>query len=282
MDPQHVQNEINVKLKICDIIERLLDMRQNYMIQNVLVFFKYYVLQGDHEENNEELMRRRLNLENKKSKTKKINYEDLSQMDKNKLIIERLMGLHQLGLLPNCAKTGIKEIDEPPKESSNDPFAALKLLKESPKGKDRFYSYIAELNLEQAPEIYDLDQYLSMGLDDPNPLESPVGSLLPTLLNSFAHIQDQSLEKRCIGLIMRLFNQKEEFKQNLQKLQVIFDDEKTLLYRFISKHMNEFKKLVDRSDIWFSNFQRSAAVQETNDCMFILNSLNIGLMKGLR
>lgn len=60
MNPKLVQNEINLKLKICDILDRFLDMRQNFMLQNAIVFFKYYVLKGDHEENNETLMKRRL------------------------------------------------------------------------------------------------------------------------------------------------------------------------------------------------------------------------------
>lgn len=87
------------------------------------------------------------------------------------MIIVRLMGMHQLGLLPNIARTGIKDIDNPPKEDDNDPFAAIKKLKDLNKiqKKEAFHSYIAELKLPSTPEILDLDQYLSLGLKDPNP-----------------------------------------------------------------------------------------------------------------
>lgn len=112
MDPKFVQNELQVKLKICDIFERLLDLRQNYLMQNTLIFFKVYLLEANHEENNEEQMKKKLKKENKNRKIK-INFEDLVQEQKDQMICERILKIHQLGLLPNIAKTGIKDVDDP-------------------------------------------------------------------------------------------------------------------------------------------------------------------------
>jgi hypothetical protein len=32
MEPRHVHNELKVKLNICDTIERMLDLRHNFMM----------------------------------------------------------------------------------------------------------------------------------------------------------------------------------------------------------------------------------------------------------
>jgi hypothetical protein len=32
MDPKHVENELEVKLRVCNVFERLLDLRQNFLL----------------------------------------------------------------------------------------------------------------------------------------------------------------------------------------------------------------------------------------------------------
>jgi hypothetical protein len=74
------------------------------------VFFKRFLIEGEHEENDEKKMRKRLKVENRSRKSP-LAFEDLSQEQKNEMIIERMLRAHQLGLLPNTARTGIKEVD---------------------------------------------------------------------------------------------------------------------------------------------------------------------------
>lgn len=39
------QLEIQIKLVLCDMIDRFLDMRQNYLMQNILAFFKTHMIE---------------------------------------------------------------------------------------------------------------------------------------------------------------------------------------------------------------------------------------------
>jgi hypothetical protein len=112
--------------------------------------------------------------------------------------------------LPNIARTGVKDVDDPKKPEDDDPFSAFKNLKNMKMFQEKqiteFNNYIAELGITGIPEILDFDQYLSLELGDPKPRNKPIASALPTLLNSFMMISDARLEKRCIGTIMRIFN----------------------------------------------------------------------------
>lgn len=91
-------------------------------------------------------------------------------------------------------------------------------MKEEDTSKKKFHNYIKELKLCGYPEVLDLDHYLSLNLEDPNPEDNPIGSLLSTLLNTFTNIRDKELEKRCLSLILRLFTQKEQFRHNILNL----------------------------------------------------------------
>jgi inositol 1,4,5-triphosphate receptor type 1/inositol 1,4,5-triphosphate receptor type 3 len=150
------------------------------------VFFKHYIVRGDHEEDNPESLKRLLR--------GKMKLSHVTREMKDEMIVKRVLRTHQKGLLPNIALTGIKEVDKPPKRGKDEETKC-------------FTNYIKERGCKNIPEILDLDQYFSTAHGDPNPLLNPVASLLPTLLNSFMIITDKELEKRCIGVIMRLFNQ---------------------------------------------------------------------------
>jgi len=44
---------------------------------------------------------------------------------------------------------------------------------------------------------------------------------------------------------MRLFNQRNELKDNLNKLEVIFDKNKAILYSILSSNIHEFTKYIE-------------------------------------
>ena len=63
-----------------------------------------------------------------------------------------------------------------------------------------------------------MDGYYSMALGDKDINEGPIACVLPNLLASFYFIHEEEYEKRCLSVIMRMFNQREELKENLLKL----------------------------------------------------------------
>ena len=58
-------------------------------MQNTLVFFKYYIVGRNHEENSEHFMKKRLILDNKK-RSVKLEYADLIDQ-KDEMIIQRIL-----------------------------------------------------------------------------------------------------------------------------------------------------------------------------------------------
>jgi hypothetical protein len=62
-------------------------------MQNTLVFFKHFVVKGNHEEYNEYLMSRVLQRENR-GRPLKLAYKDLTQEQKDQRMIERVLKSH--------------------------------------------------------------------------------------------------------------------------------------------------------------------------------------------
>ena len=75
--------------------------------------------------------------------------------------MSRLLSTHQLGLLPNTARTGIKDVDFPKAANAGDPFSSLKKMGNiqmfASKNKKAFCNYISELKVQGIPEVLDLD-----------------------------------------------------------------------------------------------------------------------------
>lgn len=122
-----------------------------------------------------------------------------------------------LGLIPNIARTGIKSIDTLEKESS-DTFAFMNLKKLLEPKPERFTNYFHHYKIEGFTEAYDLDQYLSLAAGDDSVGRDPIASTLPYLLSTFFFMHNELLEERCLNVMMRIFNQREELRLNLRNL----------------------------------------------------------------
>lgn len=48
------QTEIDIKLHICEVIDHLLDLRQDYLMHNVLGWFNQHIVEGDNKEKDKE------------------------------------------------------------------------------------------------------------------------------------------------------------------------------------------------------------------------------------
>lgn len=179
--------------------------------------------------------------------------DDEIRQARNQILIEKVIKNNILGILPNIARTGIQEVDEPKKED-NDPFAMFKL------GKDFMNNMFTDKKPEffkkvtQAIEIYDLDGYYSLNFNDTDLNEGPIACYLPFMLTTFYYIHNEHLERRSLSIIMRLFNQREELIQNMNELQIIFDPAKTKLFSYLQIQGKRLTQLVDQSEIWMSEF----------------------------
>ena len=47
--------DIKIKLELCDIMDRFLDMRQNYLMENILAFFKLHIVEKEFIERKEDV-----------------------------------------------------------------------------------------------------------------------------------------------------------------------------------------------------------------------------------
>lgn len=266
-----IKTEIEFKLKVCSIFDYFLDRRQNFLISNILVFFKNRVL----------------TIEDEPDKSQRSS-DNAQESQEQKMI--KLVSDYMLGLIPNVARTGIKTIDEPEKHEE-DPFAFMNLKKLAnlknmfdEKKPEQFTNYFHFYKIDGFMESFDLDQYLSLNSGDPDLNNDPIASALPYLLNVFFFVHDEYLEERCLNVIMRIFNQRDELSNNLKQIQILFDDEKRQLFQFIDKVMIQLTELIERSEIWLSEFMKktSMAILEIDQIQKILRNLTMGFQFNIR
>lgn len=190
-------------------------------------------------------------------------------------MLDRLVKFHLLGILPNVAKTGINEVDEQQKQKDSGGLNFLNQLFQEKKP-EHFKSYFQS-------EIQDLDGLYSQALGDDDVQDSPIAAVLPNLLTSFYFIHDETLERRSLSIIMRIFNQREELIHNIQHLQIIFDPLKTKLYDLLSEMQIRLRSLVDRSEIWLSEFikKNQQQVPELDEILDIVKNLRWGFFQGV-
>ena len=172
--------------------------------------------------------------------------------------MQKIVKDHLKGILPNISNSGLDIVDFPPKEDDDDPFGLnqLKNLKNfvtlEDKPPEKFKNYFEQFKKEVMEENLDLDSLLSIELGDKNYKDKPVGSVLPYLLSAFLQAQNDNLEERCLNLIMRIFSQREELYNNIDKLQVIFDDEKSQVFKFVKKQTVVLSQILEETDIWMN------------------------------
>ncbi|EAR98945.2 MIR domain protein (macronuclear) [Tetrahymena thermophila SB210] len=233
------QLEINIKLQICDLFDKLLDMRQDYLIENTIQWF-YRNIGG---------------LMNEKEQSKI-----------NDIILDGIAKV-----MPDIPKTGIIEIDK----EYNKPKEENSLLKVLSTDKQRLYKF----ENFSPNQFYDLDTWLSISyLKNDDEFSNPSFSVLPYLMQSFILMHNPQLEKKSLSLLMRLFNQRQELLQNLNKLEVIFDKQKAILYKIMTENIHELTKLIEQTEDWFEDFIKN---DQTFDQCEPINKV-MGIIKNLK
>ncbi|CAD8068825.1 unnamed protein product [Paramecium sonneborni] len=267
------QLEIKIKLTLCDIMDRFLDMRQNYLMLNSLAFFKKQII----DKMQEAIQQIKLPKE-KEEQMAGLSEEDF-KFQKILLFIQRKTDSNLLGLLPNISKTGLKDVDE--KEEKEDAFGigALNFLNKLAETKPESEEFKVFTSNEML--IYDLDQYFSLNLpqEDISKISNPIGVVLPFLLTNFSQIHEEELEKRCLAIIMRLFNQREELCNNLLKLQLVSDPLKSKLYEFLSEKVQRLNQLVDRSEVWLAEYIKNNKKNDLEETLEIIDNFRQGFFK---
>lgn len=127
-------------------------------------------------------------------------------------------------------------------------------------------------------QIYDPDTYFSLALGDDDP-KNPVNCLLPYLLTSFTYIHDETLEKRTLSIIMRLFNQREELSVNISKLQLVSDTVKSKLFEYLSANVLRLNRLIDKSEVWMTDFIKYGNGGDLDETTLIIKNFRMGFFK---
>ncbi|EGR32737.1 MIR domain protein [Ichthyophthirius multifiliis] len=209
-DQAQMQTEINVKLKILDILENIQNLRQNYLISNVLKFFK---------DNIADIV--------------------ISSNDKARQNIQEILRKNIKSILPNIAKTGIDVVDQMfDQKDSSSLLNSLSIKSLNPKNikkydsKNKFHQYI---KTQGYLHYRNLDELISSAIENSEEYEDPIATCLPQLITSFLLIYDEQLEKRTLKLLIKMYNQRYELIQNINKMQIIFDQYTFQLFEILKK-----------------------------------------------
>ncbi|CAK81479.1 unnamed protein product (macronuclear) [Paramecium tetraurelia] len=251
------QQEIEFKLKVCSILDHFLDRRQNFLISNILLFFLKYQYTND----------------------------DLSDEDDDQTIkaAPKIFNNNYKTLIPTIARTGIDEIDEP--EDTTQDFLQMAVKKPQ-----TFTNYFQQYSIKSEEEFQELDYYLSQAqkfnnnerLSEDQLKEKQVASLLPYLISTYFLVKDQVLEERCLNVIMRVFNQREELRENMKKLQILFDDDNIKIYEFVEHRQRDLRVMVEKTEIWLTQFKAGYDVEELDKCTQNIRQLTLCMRQGVQ
>jgi len=141
-------------------------------------------------------------------------------------------------------------------------------LKFNQEKKKKFKDYLGDDN-EYIP---DLDTLL---LGKKSDKESDLSSeIVPSLLTSFLLTKDTKLESRILDIIMRIFNQRGELIDALQKLEILFEPAQQISYLFVEKQSARLKFLTERMEIWLSNYiEDEEQVEDIQEAIEIIENL---------
>mmetsp|Transcript_30988 Transcript_30988/g.28190 ORF Transcript_30988/g.28190 Transcript_30988/m.28190 type:complete len:119 (+) Transcript_30988:3788-4144(+) len=90
-------------------------------------------------------------------------------------------------------------------------------------------------------------------------------------MSSFMLTSNTELENKILKVIVRIFNQREELLNNLNKLEIIFNKEDIEVYFNLQGWFNELRILSERSEIWLANFvnnnEKSAEIDKVQQLL---------------
>ncbi|KRW98864.1 MIR motif [Pseudocohnilembus persalinus] len=213
-DSYQIQTELEIKKTICKMLSNFIDQRQDFLMQNALCWFKDNIS---------------VVTENNKDKLQEVTQK----------LVENI--------IPAVGKTGIISIDDEFQKKQKEKYKNMKL-------------YLYKKDNHQVPIFYDLDTILSRNLLSDNKSDiqkdaddgNPVQSVLPKLLTNFFLVTDENLKQMVLKVILRLFNQRLELQNNLNKMLVLFEKEKIVIYKQCEIKIRQLKQKIEKSEIWLA------------------------------
>ncbi|KAL4462524.1 hypothetical protein ABPG74_000354 [Tetrahymena malaccensis] len=253
------QTEIKVKLKVLDILEYFMDLRHDYLMTNMLKFFKDNISNVG---------------------------KDLDYVQTKKKILQ-ITKDHVKGFLPNIPLTGIDSVDKIFQYKQDGSFKLdfkISLNKKKSKDyKDKFHGYISK---KDYIHYQDFNNLLSAAIEQSDSkkqedlYENPIATLLPSLLSSFLIIYDENLEKRLLKILIRMYNQRYDLLENISRLQIIFDKQTYDLFNALEDMNARLHKYVEQCEVWFTTFAQKAYKDHfVSHLITLLDNLNNGFFK---
>ena len=98
---------------------------------------------------------------------------------------------------------------------------------------------------------------------------------------SFYEAEDLKVSAKMMECIVRMYNQRTEFVDNLMRLEILFDDTNKKIYRHLKKKVSQLRRLGNQSELWIEKFFEDP---EDNDkevmtIISILEDMNKLMMK---
>lgn len=213
--------EKNVKIEICEIIQTILNIRNNFIISNFIAW--YQKIQLNSIDFNEKQMKKEIN-------------EDLTSV------------------LPKLLKSGIDIIDN--KLELKVELNAYNIVGYFGDKLNGFLGNLTNQNKQYKSknfkiyttekEIPDLDTLLTNGKNEGLPITKAV---FPSLLIAFYLAKDFELENILLEVILKCYNRKNELAKCLKSIDPIIGKEDIVIYNDLNNILSEFRNNVKRSEV---------------------------------
>ena len=217
------ETEYKTKERVAEILIHMLNQRQDFLIQNFLRWFDKIITKEGKEFSQSNI------LEITETLMKYIDTEGYT-------------------VLPTVMLTGIEDVDHKNLSKSRAGRVWNKFKGIFKKGKNNQAATNREfINYTSEPDFPDLDK-LIFGSDKQNAHHQGVEAL-PSLLITFVNTDDIKLQHHLLELIMKSFNQKQELMDNLQTIEVLFEDDDIYLYSKMKTKLEELRFIAERSEV---------------------------------
>lgn len=232
-EDEYSQTSIMIKKEICDLLNFMIDLRQDFLLSNCLYWF-------------DDVIHR---VGQKKDEMTKEEFETK---------LKKLLSAEITSVLPATMKTGIEAVDAKYKmDTDTNIFQDVggfftkfgKKKSQEPESRNlKFANYTNDF------EVPDLDFFLK-GLKAGGKIssENTGVEIFPSLMMTFVMANDQELEHKVLDVVMRCFNQKTEMSKHLSKLDILFEEEEISVYHKGKSRIRELRMLVEKSEVAISS-----------------------------
>lgn len=250
------QNDIKIKIEICDVLEFILDLRKDFLISNFVAWYDKLGIKLKKKINAKSLLNP-LNKINWKKSKKVLDQKQLEKAEganiqaKTIEILNDLIASKVSTIMPNIARLGVLDLDLKYGRSKSNILFNNKLINTFKTGDEKANQRQFKIyTLNKDDLIPNLDE-LFAGLGNTDEIE-----VLPSLLLTFITANSSVLEGRILDVAMRLYNQRQELLDALQDLELLFDEDQKKFYNRLKNSISSLKYLVEKSEVWLTKYTR--------------------------